>query len=93
MTPEQACKFKMPFGKHVGKTLDDITLIEKDVRYLDWLVGQNPQTEVYQALKCFLAIPWVARLVEQSLEDHVHSGPGRTEPVENQKKPKPWWEK
>lgn len=93
MTPDQACKFKMPFGKHVGKTLEDITLIEKDVRYLDWLAGENPRSEVMQALKCFLVIPWVARMIEQAVEDHIYTGTGRTEPVENLRKPKNWWEK
>jgi uncharacterized protein (DUF3820 family) len=92
MTQDEACKFQMPFGKYNGKSLEEIATKEPDgPRYLDWMVGQDYVPELRIALKCFLAIPWVAELVDRAVENHV-SGV-RTEPIENIKKPKFWWEK
>ena len=92
MKQDEACKYKMPFGKHQGKTLEDITLIEKDVGYLDWMAGNKLTGDVKEALDCFLAIHWVKDLVERAVEQH-RGRTGSTEPVENIKKPKNWWEK
>jgi hypothetical protein len=94
MTPDQACKFKMPFGKYVGKSLEQIATTDPDgARYLDWLVGQSIGMEVRAALRSFLAISWVKELVDRAIEDNTHRGTGKTEPVENLRKPKNWWEK
>lgn len=93
MTEDQSCKFQMPFGKHIGKTLEDIALIEKDVKYLDYMIGQDLYGEVKEALETFLKIPWVSRMVSEALESQSRSGAGRTEPIENYRKPKQWWEK
>jgi hypothetical protein len=94
MTPEQACKFTIPFGKYKGKTLDQIATTDPaGPGYLDWMVKHdNLSPDFKDALKSFLAIHWVQELVERSVEDQEGRS-GSTEPVENRKKLKNWWEK
>jgi uncharacterized protein (DUF3820 family) len=92
MTGSDACKFVMPFGKHRGKTLRDIATDGPDgARYLDWMIGAvnlDGHPGMADALKAFLLLPWVAKLVEESLESREHG-----EPRENIHKPRPWWDR
>jgi len=41
MTYSEAAAFVMPFGKHAGRTLDDIATSDAGLRYLDWLRGER----------------------------------------------------
>ena len=93
MNPEQACQFSMPFGKYQGQTLEKIATSDPaGVGYLDWMSENKLTGEIKEALEVFLAIPWVKELVERSVEKR-RGRVGRTEPVENLRKPKNWWEK
>ena len=93
MTHEQACKFRMPFGKYSGTSLELIVTTDSDgPRYLDWMVGlKDLSPDVEQALKTFLALPWVVKLVEEAIKKS-HTSVGKTEPIENLKKVRYWWE-
>ncbi len=90
MTTAEACSFLMPFGKHRGKSLRDIAIDDPDgARYLDWCVGlKDLHPETRDALKTFLAIPWVVKLVEDAMESREYD-----EPSENADEPRPWWER
>lgn len=91
MTSADACKFIMPFGKHRGKPLREIVTDDPDgARYLDWVAGlSNLRPETAEALKVFLAIPWVAKEVDDALRDsHDYD-----EPPENADRPPAWWER
>jgi uncharacterized protein (DUF3820 family) len=93
MTPDQACQFEMPFGKYKGKTLEKIVTSDPaGAEYLDWMDGNKLTGEIKEALKVFLAIHWVVELVERSVEKRG-GRVGRSEPVENLKKHKQWWER
>lgn len=39
-TFKQAAEFVMPFGKHQGRTLDQIAERDNGLLYLDWLRGE-----------------------------------------------------
>jgi uncharacterized protein (DUF3820 family) len=56
---EQLSKTVMPFGKHKGKTFDEVPLT-----YLDWLVGQNLREPLKSKLEEYLAHPLIARELE-----------------------------
>jgi hypothetical protein len=90
MTASDACEFVMPFGKYRGKALRDIAIDDPDgARYLDWAVGLgdlHPATK--DAIKTFLSLPWVAKLVDEAIEGKEYD-----EPTENRNEPRPWWDK
>ncbi len=90
MTTAEACDFVMPFGKHKNKSLRAIAIDDPDgARYLDWAVGlEDLYPETRDALKTFLAIPWVARMVDEAVESREYS-----EPPKNRLYPRPWWDK
>lgn len=93
MKPEQACKYQVPFGKYIDKTLEWVATCDPDgPRYLDWMAELDDLSEDFrEALECFLAISWVKELVDRAIEKHTPKV--RTEPIENLKTPKLWWEK
>jgi uncharacterized protein (DUF3820 family) len=86
----RACKCVMPFGKHRGKTLRDIAVDDPDgARYLDWVASLDDLREpLREALRVFLAIPWVSELVDRSMESRDYD-----EPEENAREPRPWWDR
>jgi hypothetical protein len=94
MTPEQACRFEMPFGKYRGITLERIaTTDSQGPGYLDWVMSlDNLGPDLKEALECFLAIHWVRDLVERAAEQRG-GRVGSSEPIKNREKPKNWWEK
>jgi len=48
--------FAMPFGKHKGRTLDDIGSSAEGLSYLDWLIGQDNLREPLKTnLETFMA--------------------------------------
>mgnify|MGYP001560632121 CR=1 FL=1 len=59
---------KMPFGKHKGKSLDDI-----DTGYLDWLIGEEWVEKkfpvLYHAICEYLKNPAVERELEDEMGD------------------------
>lgn len=45
LTFTQASTFVMPFGKHRGKSLDQIASTDEGLRYLDWLRGESGEQD------------------------------------------------
>jgi uncharacterized protein (DUF3820 family) len=37
----EAKEVRMPFGKYIGKTLDDIAITDEGLKYIDWLSDQD----------------------------------------------------
>lgn len=93
MKQEQACQFIFPFGKYIGKSLEQIATTDPDgPRYLDWMIGnERLSPDLIEALECFLAISWVKELVDRAVE--AKKSRGYSEPIENLQKPRQWWEK
>ncbi len=61
----EAQVFKMPFGKYKGEALDTIAETDDGLRYLDWLVGQEPWPPTGPALEAYLSDPAIRADVEQ----------------------------
>jgi hypothetical protein len=68
MTFDRAKRFEMPFGKHKGRTLDDIALDGDGLRYLDWLRGvredEGKNMDVDKALEVYLNDPSIQSELE-----------------------------
>jgi hypothetical protein len=71
MTFCEAAHFRMPFGKHIGETLDAIAEADDGLEYLDWLRGQRQgrHEPIDEALAAYLDDPAIAREVRDLLED------------------------
>jgi hypothetical protein len=50
--PQDVTKFRMPYGKHIGMTLQEIW--EKDPGYLTWIF-ENVNNKISKRVGCFLA--------------------------------------
>ena len=65
MTYKEAAAFKMPFGKHAGRTLDAIATEDAGLKYLDWLRGERAQEDknydVDKALQAYLNDPSIKK--------------------------------
>lgn len=50
-----AREFKLPFGKYLGETLEEVYI--EDLNYLEWLLDKrsaDPEDELYQKIhECF----------------------------------------
>jgi len=90
MTETDAKNYMMPFGKYFGRTLYEIVTSYSDgAQYLDYIVGtENLDQNTKEHLEVFLKISWVSRLVDEQIESSSSS-----EPPENKKRIKNWWEK
>jgi len=69
MTFQQATAFKMPFGKHRGKTLGELAAEDDGLRYMGWLLGEkekgaDKRNDVLLALQAYLSDPSIKK--EQS---------------------------
>lgn len=63
MNQEDLSKTVMPFGKHKGKTFDEIPL-----SYLDWVLSlDNLHPRLEARLEAYLAIPPIQRALEKEL--------------------------
>lgn len=74
---DKAKEFRLNFGKHQGKTLNQIAETDEGLTYLDWCVGnidqiKNPRNEyqdkMHDAFVTFLQYPVVARDLENALD-------------------------
>ncbi len=66
MTFDQACKYRMPDGKHCGKALDDIARDDDGLLYLDWMRGQDwCRGERKEAIDTYLNHSSIASDLEQ----------------------------
>ena len=59
MTFKEAHNFRMPFGKHKGRKLDEIAADDAGLKYLDWLVGEIQDGNVKNALEAYLGDPTI----------------------------------
>lgn len=65
-----ASEFVLPFGKHKGRTLDQVAETDKGLLYLDWLNGlENTSGDLKLALETYLADPAIARELHRLLEN------------------------
>jgi hypothetical protein len=59
-----ASRYVMPFGQHIGKTLDQIGSTDAGLLYLDWLRGEKETQRqggpLINALSCYLDDPTIA---------------------------------
>lgn len=63
-SPEQfrkASRFVMPFGKHKGKTLDEIAETDNGLKYLDWLNGITLRDPVKSYVQIYLSDPTIKK--------------------------------
>lgn len=71
MTFMEACKYKMPFGKYKGQTLDTIAASNDGLKYLDWLFGElendSLRQETFRYLKDYLLDPTIQKELEDIL--------------------------
>jgi hypothetical protein len=69
MTFDQAKAYEMPFGKHKGRTLDDIAKDDDGLRYLDWMRGAREEDgkndTVDKALRTYLDDPSIQKELEE----------------------------
>lgn len=71
MTFDGAAKTRMPFGKHAGKTLDEIAATDEGLRYLDWLRGQDwfkTKHDLFDAVEAYLTDPAIDRALDELVE-------------------------
>ncbi len=65
MTFAEAKTVLMPFGKHKGKTVDQIAETDQGLKYLDWLAGEEwVSGRIAQAVAIYLADPSIKRELE-----------------------------
>jgi hypothetical protein len=70
MTFDDAKATTLRFGKHAGRTLDEIASDDEGLKYLDWLVSQPwLQKPMKEALEVYLDDPGIARDLENLLGD------------------------
>jgi hypothetical protein len=57
----EASRVQLTFGKHVGRTLDNIAIEDSGLKYLDWLRGDMAKTpqhgsraRIFEALEIYL---------------------------------------
>lgn len=62
-------KYRMPFGKFNGMTLDEIASTKYGLRWLDWAAGEfDPTSSAGAAIRMYVADPNVQREIEEALE-------------------------
>lgn len=68
MTFKDAAAFVMPFGKHKGRTLDDIAADDDGLQYLDWMRGvredDGKNDQVDRALRAYIDDPAIQKELE-----------------------------
>jgi hypothetical protein len=66
VTFDRAKNWRMPFGEHKGRTLDDIAKDDNGLRYLDRLAGwEKLQDPLRDALLSYLADPAIQAELEK----------------------------
>ena len=61
---EDAQEFDMPFGKYKGLSIDQVSMTNEGVLYLDWLIGEDLYGTFQDALESFMEDPMVQRDVK-----------------------------
>ena len=61
----QACKYKLPFGKFKGETIEDIGATYDGLEYLVWLNGKRLKIDTKVAVQTYLDAPIVAAVVSE----------------------------
>lgn len=60
----------IPFGKHKGKTIDQIAKTDEGLRYLDWLAGQDIWNhQVRLALNEYLSDPLIKDELDKLIKE------------------------
>lgn len=78
MTFAEASAFKMPFGRHICKTLDQVAEKDSGLLYLDWLRGEieagrfgDTGTPTHDALIAYLDDPTITADVLRVVKGHA----------------------
>lgn len=58
---------KLFFGKHKGKTFDQI--LDEDPLYLDWLAGAEGNDPTKVSIREFVALPVVAKIIDEAVDN------------------------
>ncbi len=71
MTFKQAQIFVMPYGKYVGRTIDDVAGTDEGLRYLDWMRGLDDikNRALRQALDAYFADETIQKEMDTLKED------------------------
>lgn len=57
-----AANKKLPFGKYIGQTLDQVAETEEGLRYLDWARGEwTNKPDLVRALNTYLSDPAIEK--------------------------------
>lgn len=68
LTFREAADTAISFGKHKGRTLDQIGETDEGLLYLDWLRGQKgPTGFMAQVLKAYLDDPSISKAVKEAI--------------------------
>ena len=67
---EVAKDIMLPFGKHLGRTVDEIAGSNEGLRYLDW-VSDQPwlRGDLKDAISSYLENPGIQKELNQLMED------------------------
>lgn len=72
MTFREAQSFRMPFGKHKGRTLDEIARSDEGLRYLDFMYGDMEKpSPTMTALAAYLGDAAIQRELAGLEDDHA----------------------
>ncbi len=66
-----AAVFVVPFGKHKGKSIDTVAVLDDGLLYLDWLRGDMRfavASQFKEALAAYLSDPTIARDLATAME-------------------------
>lgn len=65
MNFKEASKYRIPFGKFKGKTIDQVASSDDGLRYLDWLIGEG---KLYGDLKDALETYMSDEVIQKEIE-------------------------
>lgn len=68
---KKAQQFVLSFGKYQGSTIDEVSITDAGLLYLDWLYGQKfveiEHKELFNHLKVFFANPSIQKELDSTV--------------------------